>query len=169
METINWINRLIEEGSVCKEYADRIRDAKSKKDFFYFACEVEGAKFLTKQLWLRKDLSLETIAKEFKNFINGKCKPVLKSRSSDDTYTSSFYCDYDEDIEVDTTVTVLLGCCSKIKVKDGNVAIIIADNSTHYCIEYNPSRSQVLIFGGYITNEGTIRREQDERRNKELL
>ena len=66
-------------------------------------------------------------------------------------------------------MTVLLGCCSKITVKDGSVAIIIADNSTHYCVEHNPSRSQVLIFGGYITNEGTIREEQDERRNKELL
>ena len=67
METINWINKLVEEGSVCKEYADRIKEAKSKKDFFDFACEVDGAKFLTKQSWLRKDLPLESIAKDFSN------------------------------------------------------------------------------------------------------
>lgn len=169
MKTLDWLNFVESEGKVCADYTDRIKDAKSKKDLFDFACEIGGAKFLMSMQNKGCGLSMDTIKEEFKNFINGKCKPVLKSRNSDDTYTSSFYCDYNEDIEVDTTVTVLLGCCSKIKVKDGNVAIIIADNSAHYCVEHNPSRSQVLIFGGYITNEGTIRKEQDERRNKELL
>lgn len=165
METINWINRLIEEGSVCKEYADRIRDAKSKKDFFYFACEVEGAKFLTKQLWLRKDLSLETIAKEFKNFINGKCKPELKGKISDGTYTSSLYCLYNEDLVLDTTVTVLLGYCGKITVRENSTVIIIADNTTEFCLDCDTSKgSKAIMYGGMIAPEEVIRRKQDERR-----
>lgn len=165
METINWINRLIEEGSVCKEYADRIRDAKSKKDFFDFACEVEGAKFLTKQLWLRKDLSLETIAKEFKNFINGKCKPELKGIGGSSTYTSSLYCLYNEDLVLDTTVTVLFGYCGKITVRENSTVIIIADNTTEFCLDCDTSKgSKAIMYGGMIAPEEVIRRKQDERR-----
>lgn len=165
METINWINRLIEEGSVCKEYADRIRDAKSKKDFFDFACEVEGAKFLTKQLWLRKDLSLETIAKEFKNFINGKCNLELKGIDGSSTYTSSLYCLYNEDLVLDTTVTVLLGYCGKITVRENSTVIIIADNTTEFCLDCDTSKgSKAIMYGGMIAPEEVIRRKQDERR-----
>lgn len=165
METINWINKLVKEGSVCKEYADRIRDAKSKKDFFYFACEVEGAKFLTKQLWLRKDLSLETIAKEFKNFINGKCKPELKGIDGSSTYTSSLYCLYNEDLVLDTTVTVLFGYCGKITVRENSTVIIVADNNTEFCIDCDTSKgSKAIMYGGMIAPEEVIRRKQDERR-----
>lgn len=165
METINWINRLVEEGSVCKEYADRIKEAKSKKDFFDFACEVDGAKFLTKQSWLRKDLSLETIAKEFKNFINGKCKPELKGKAGDGTYTSSLYCLYNEDLVLDTTVTVLLGYCGKITVRENSTVIIIADNTTEFCLDCDTSKgSKAIMYGGMIAPEEVIRRKQDERR-----
>lgn len=165
METINWINRLIEEGSVCKEYADRIRDAKSKKDFFDFACEVEGAKFLTKQSWLRKDLPLESIAKDFKNFINGKCKLELKGIDGSSTYTSSLYCLYNEDLVLDTTVTVLLGYCGKITVRENSTVIIIADNTTEFCLDCDTSKgSKAIMYGGMIAPEEVIRRKQDERR-----
>ena len=165
METINWINKLVEEGSVCKEYADRIKEAKSKKDFFDFACEVDGAKFLTKQSWLRKDLPLESIAKDFKNFINGKCKPELKGKISDGTYTSSLYCLYNEDLVLDTTVTVLLGYCGKVTVRENSTVIIVADNNTEFCIDCDTSKgSKAIMYGGMIAPEEVIRRKQDERR-----
>ena len=165
METINWINKLVEEGSVCKEYADRIKEAKSKKDFFDFACEVDGAKFLTKQSWLRKDLPLESIAKDFKNFINGKCKPELKGKISDGTYTSSIYCLYNEDLVLDTTVTVLLGYCGKITVRENSTVIIIADNTTEFCLDCDTLKgSKAMMYGGMIAPEEVIRRKQDERR-----
>ena len=151
METINWINKLVEEGS--------------KKDFFDFACEVDGAKFLTKQSWLRKDLPLESIAKDFKNFINGKCKPELKGKISDGTYTSSLYCLYNEDLVLDTTVTVLLGYCGKITVRENSTVIIIADNTTEFCLDCDTSKgSKAMMYGGMIAPEEVIRRKQDERR-----
>lgn len=170
VETINWINKLVEEGSACREYADRIKEAKSKKDFFDFACEVDGAKFLTKQSWLRKDLPLEAIAKDFKNFINGRYKPELKGKIGDGTYTSSLYCLYNEDLVLDTTVTVLLGYCGKITVRENSTVIIIADNTTEFCLDCDTSKgSKAMMYGGVIyASEEEIRRKQEERRAKKI-
>lgn len=169
VETINWINKLVEEGSACREYADRIKEAKSKKDFFDFACEVDGAKFLTKQSWLRKDLPLEAIAKDFKNFINGRYKPELKGKMGDGTYTSSLYCLYNEDLVLDTTVTVLLGYCGKITVRENSRVIIIADNTTEFCLDCDTSKgSRAMMYGGTIVPEEEIRRKQEERRAEKI-
>ena len=113
MKTMNWLkNEIMANGLLCAEYAERVRNAKSKKRLFDIVCDANGVSWLPEMRAKGFPLEYQTIHEEFGRYVNGKCKPEYESPITGGSYSSALYCQYNEvkDIVVDTTLACFLSC-----------------------------------------------------------
>lgn len=96
--------------NLCKEYTDKLNRAGSKKAMLDLALDSNGLSW-TAEAVAKGDLSADTIANDFKPFLNGK---YIREK---DGYTSAMYCRPPEDkIEIATTAALIIGFDGVVKV-----------------------------------------------------
>ena len=131
MKVLDYISEIEASGLLCEEYAERVRSAKSKKRLFDIVCDANGVSWLPELREKGFPIDYSIAHEEFGRYINGKCKPEFESPTGG-TYTSAFYCQYNEvsDIVVDTTLACFLGCINDVWIAPFNVARIVLDGNT---------------------------------------
>lgn len=149
MKTIDWLkNEIIGNGLLCAEYAEKVRSAKSKKQLFDIAADINGLVFLCEQ----EQLNLDMIQEDFLKYLNGKCKVVL-SHGSDGAYTSAIYCQYNDTIYADTTLTAFLDCKGSVEVPTYGCGMLFVDGKSDLIINCPDTTSlKIEVYnGGKVT------------------
>jgi hypothetical protein len=151
MKTLDWIrNEIIGNGLLCAEYAEKVRNAKSKKQLFDICADANGASFLPEMRAKGYPLPYEVVWDEFGRYINGNYKPVFSTPLGGE-YTSAIYCQANDvkDIVVDTTLACFLSCMNEVWIQQFNVARIVVDENCFLKL-HCPANSKcvVEIYGG---------------------
>lgn len=131
MEGFNsWIRNLISTGNLCGGYSDKVERAKSRLSLFEIACDANGISYLCEMDSKGFPLPYEIILRDFKSYINGRCKPVFKNDKGNG-YTSAIYCCYSDDsfVNVDTTLSCFLGCKLELNIMENDFVKIYADKN----------------------------------------
>lgn len=139
MKTFDWLNKIIEDGRLCEQYTEKVRNAISKKGLVDIALDYNGASFLCEMDAVGYTLGYDVILKEFAPFINGKYVSEHTGKSGV-TYTTSLWCQYKDDYEVEigTTVATLLDCQLDVVIPKNHYATLFVDKNCKlriFCME----------------------------------
>ena len=146
MDFNTWINKVIESGNLCGEYKDKVDDAKSKLQLMRIVLDANGVSYLCEMQAKGMPLSYETINKDFRSYINGRYKAEFKNEKGNG-YTSSIYCCYAEDeVLIDTTLTIMLGCNTDVYVRENDFVKIYADKNCELHISCPPSSKCIVEY-----------------------
>lgn len=144
MKVLDWLNGIISSGDLCKEYADKVEMSKSKKALMDVVLDSNGSTWLCEMAKRGNALPYEYITQEFGSFINGRYVGEFKKEDGKG-YTSSLYCCYSfPDLMLDTTITTLLGCETKITIRQNDFVKIVLDTNCDVDI-YCPISSRCII------------------------
>jgi hypothetical protein len=146
MKTLDWLNNEIAVGNVCDEYTAIAKGAKSKKQLYALACDINSASFLCES----RSLDIDVIASEFERYINGKCKETLATTEGvGSCYTSAIYCKHEGNVFVDTTLTTFLGCKGKVEIQDYASVFLFVDATSDLLI-YCPQKTlaKIEVYNG---------------------
>lgn len=147
-----WLNSIINAGLLCGNYQQKTVDAQSKLHLMDIVLDANGASYLCEMQSKGFELPYETILKEFKSYINGRYVAEFRNEKGNG-YSSTIYCCYNGDVDINTTSTTFLGCKALIKVKPYDFVQIYADSNCHLTINC-PSTSRVKIdYWGNTTIE----------------
>ena len=103
---------------LCGQYKSMWDACRSKKDLIDMALDANGVEFMADSIEFGWGLSKEYLMKEFGDFVNGKYQ---RNKGG---YKSRMYVGYKEDITIDSTITLLVGCKGKVIVPCGMVGNI---------------------------------------------
>ena len=142
MDFKNWLQSVIKSGNLCDVYKDKALDAKSKVALMKLCLDANGCSYLCEMQAKGYPLSYETIEKEFKAYINGRYIGEYKNDKGNG-YTSAIYCNVD-DVEVNTTLSVLMGCNCDVWVGNNAFVKIYADSNTKIAL-HRPVTSRCFI------------------------
>lgn len=95
---------------LCGQYKTMWDACRNKKDLIDMALDANGVEFMADSIAFGWGLSKEYLMKEFGDFINGKYQ---RNKGG---YKSRMYVGYEEDITIDSTITLLVGCKGKVIV-----------------------------------------------------
>lgn len=143
---MDWLkNEIMANGLLCSEYAERVRNAKSKKQLFDACADANGVSFLAEMREKGHPLAYETIGEDFSRYINGKYKPSFSTPLGGE-YTSAIYCQANDvkDIVVDTTLACFLSCINEVWIQQFNVARIVVDSNCFLKV-HCPHNSKAVI------------------------
>ena len=98
---------------LCGQYKTMWDACRNKKDLIDMALDANGVEFMADSIEFGWGLSKEYLIKEFGDFINGKYQ---RNRGG---YKSRMYVGYEEDITIDSTITLLVGCKGKVIIPYG--------------------------------------------------
>ena len=146
MKTTDWLkNEIMANGLLCSEYAERVRNAKSKKQLFDACADANGVSFLAEMREKGHPLAYEIIWEDFSRYINGKYKPSFSTPLGGE-YTSAIYCQANDvkDIVVDTTLACFLSCINEVWIQQFNVARIVVDSNCFLKV-HCPHNSKAVI------------------------
>lgn len=146
MKTIDWLkNEIIGNGLLCAEYAEKVRNAKSKKQLFDICADANGISFIPEMADKGRVLAYETVWEDFGRYINGKYKPVFSTPLGGE-YTSAIYCQANDvkDIVVDTTLACFLSCINDVWIQQFNVARIVVDENCFLKL-HCPANSKCVV------------------------
>ena len=145
MRYSEWIKSVIESGNLCGAYQDKTMNAKSKLDLVRICLDANGASYLCEMQAKGIPLPYETICKEFKSYINGRYVAEFKNEKGNG-YTSCIYCCFSDstDINIETTITTVLGCKSDIWVRENDFVRIYADSNCDLAI-HCPKTSRCIV------------------------
>lgn len=145
MKTLEWLNKIDEGGSICDRYRAQIPSLNSKKQLYEFACDINAASFLCETE--HDSLPYDVILSEFDRYINGACITTQVSNKGDE-YTSTIYCCYEGDVNIDTTVATFLGCKGELFINDYHYALIFIDKGCDIKLNCSEKgKAIVTIFG----------------------
>lgn len=145
MQFEDWINEVVEKGFLCNEYTKKINGVLSKRQLVDIVLDSNGASWLPELQKEGLGLPYETIIREFKGYINGRYIAEHKNKKSNG-YTSSIYCCYAESdtINVNTTLTTLLGCSVNVKIRENDFVRLYVDKNCDITIKC-PDNSRCLV------------------------
>ena len=151
MEFHEWLNTCIKTGNLCDAYKDKALDAKSKLALMRLALDANGCSYLCEMQAKGYPLSYEIINKSFRAYINGRYIAEYNNGKGNG-YTSCIYCCFDEsDIEINTTLTTILGCTCDVWVGKNDFVKIYADKNCKLMIHcHETSRCIVEYWDGAI-------------------
>lgn len=144
----DWIEDIISKGLLCDDYTNRVNSAISKKQIADIGLDANGISYLAQMAYKGYPLPYSTILKEFKNFINGNY--VYESIPNDRgyTYKTELYVEYNNNIDVRTTCVALLGCKTKVKLKERTVVELYLDSNCEIELDCPlSSRCRVYMYG----------------------
>lgn len=151
METLNWLQNIIANGSLCDEYTRKVDVARSKKQIADIALDYNGASFLCEMADKGMPLPYDVLEKEFKPFINGRYASE-HTTASGTTYDVAMWCRHPEhEVVASTTVTTLLGCELDVVVPKNHYAVLFVDANCKirvFCME--GARCRVNYWGDAI-------------------
>lgn len=145
MQFKEWINEIIKTGILCGNYTDKVNGALSKKRLMDVCLDANGASWLPELQAKGFGLPYETILTEFKGYINGRYVAEYKNEKGHG-YASTLYCCHHEDdkIEINTTLTTLLGCRTKIFIKENDFVRLYVDKNCELVITC-PQSSRCIV------------------------
>lgn len=140
-----WLALLKENGLLCDVYCDKVDNAKSKLELVRCCLDANGANFLQEMQSAGFPLPYEVICSVFHSYINGRYIAEFKNERGSG-YTSCVYCCYSESdsIEINTTLTTLLGCSANVYIKDNDFCKIYADKNCNLRI-HCPITSRCIV------------------------
>lgn len=140
----NWIFLLKENGLLCDVYCEKVDNANSKLELVRCCLDANGANFLQEMQAAGFPLPYEVICSVFRSYINGRYIAEFKNERGS-FYNSSIFCCFDDsDIEINTTLTTLLGCSTEIYIKDNDFCKIYADKNCNLII-HCPITSRCIV------------------------
>lgn len=145
MEFHEWLNSVIKSGNLCDAYKDKALDAKSKLALVRLCLDSNGASYLCEMQAKGYPLSYETICSKFRSYINSRYIAEFKNEKGNG-YTSCIYCCFSDssDINIETTITTILGCKSDIWVRENDFVRIYADSNCDLAI-HCPKTSRCIV------------------------
>lgn len=141
-----WINEIIKSGLLCSSYTDKVEEAKSKTRLLDIVLDANGSSWLPEMDSKGMPLPYETILREFKPYINGKYVGRYYKHGGKIVYTSSIYCCFSDssNINIETTLTTILGCKSNIMVKENDFVKLYVDKNCEITINC-PLSSRCIV------------------------
>ena len=129
---INWLKDIIDKGSICSEYTNKINSALSKKQIVDIGLDANGISFLLEIGSKGVEVPYYCIERDFHNFINGNYVFESKPNKKGFTYTTELYCNYSdkEPINVRTTAISLLNSIARLTIKDYSCNSIYIDTNS---------------------------------------
>lgn len=115
---------------LCSEYSQKWDECKSYKQVIDMALDVKGVDYLCDTISKGWGITYDVILDKFGNFINGKYI------SHQDGYTSKMYCDYEGDVETNTTLICLIS---------SNIVLSLLPNSL--CEVYVTGKCNIEVKG----------------------
>ena len=160
MDFKEWIQEIIKSGNLCSDYTSKVNNAKSNMELIKLCYDANGASYLCEMDAKGFPLPYEVICSRFRPYINGRYIAEYKN-DKNNGYTSSLYCcfnDFDE-IQIETTITTLLGCKTYIRVKENDFVQLYADKNCELVIDCPPSSRCNIDFwdGAKITTTNATR------------
>lgn len=152
MDFKSWLNKVIETGNLCNEYKDKALDAKSKASLMQLCLDSNGASYLCEMDAKGLPLSYETITTSFRSYINGRYIAEYKNDKGNG-YSSCIYCCFSDssDINIETTITTILGCEADVWVRKNDFVRVYADKNCKLMIHcHETSRCIVEYWDGAI-------------------
>lgn len=148
MKFEDWIKQVISSGNLCNGYEDKVSRAASRKQLIDIVCDANGISYLCEMNSAGYPLPYEVICNEFKYYINGKYKAEFVNEKGNG-YTSSIYCCYNGELEIDTTLICLLGCnITNLKIKENGFARIYMDKNCIIDMEVPPTSLCIVEVWG---------------------
>ena len=128
-EVKQWLQNIYNQGFICHNYKNRIERANTKEDLFKIVCDSNGVSFLQSLECNDVDIPFDMLKFKFKNYINGKNKPVYIGRHNE-KYTSCLYLNCDEKlINIDTSLVSFINYSGVINIKkDMYCGIVLSKN-----------------------------------------
>lgn len=145
MKFKEWLKSVIDSGNLCSGYKDKAMESKSKSALMDIVLDANGVSYLCEMDSRGYALPYETILNEFKSYINGRYVYTRKNDKGNG-YSSSIYCCYcdSDSININTTLTTLLGCKSSIVVGGCDFVRLYADKNCELKV-YCPITSRCII------------------------
>lgn len=145
MDFNEWLCKLRGNNLLCASYSEKVDVAKSKKQLMDIVLDANGSTYLCEMDSKGFPLPYEVILKSFSSYINGRYIAEYKN-DKDNGYTSTIYCCYSESdrIDINTTLTTLLGCVSSVYINEWDFCRIYADKNCDLKI-YCPPTSRCII------------------------
>lgn len=134
--------------TLCKEYFDKLNNAKSKKALIDLALDANGLSW-TAEAVVKEELPIEVIANDFKPFLNGKY--VREA----DGFTSALFCDFDGEIRVTTTCALIIGYKGIVRV-DRPIAELYLANSDVTILANEGSKVNVYLYNSTVVNNDFV-------------
>lgn len=145
MEFNEWLNTCIKTGNLCNEYKDKALSARSKMDLIRLCFDANGIYYLQEMQSKGLGLPYEVICSKFKSYIDGRYIAEYLNKKGN-SYTSSLYCCFSDSdyIDIQTTITSILGCKSSIRVRENDFVRIYVDKNCE--LEINcPQSSRCIV------------------------
>ena len=146
MDFRTWLQKVISTGNLCDFYKEKALDATSKLSLMRLCLDANGCSYLCEMQAKGYPLSYETIKREFGAYINGRYIAEYKNDKGNG-YTSAIYCNVD-DIEVNTTLTTLMGCNCDVWVGQNDFVRLYADSNTSIVLHCPPSSRCIIECWG---------------------
>lgn len=152
MDFRTWLQSVIKSGNLCDIYKEKALDAKSKATLMNLCLDSNGSSYLCEMQAKGYPLSYETIVREFRPYLNGRYVAEYKNERGNG-YTSCIYCQFSDssDINIETTLTTILGCKADVWVRANDFVKIYADSNCELMIHcHESSRCIVEYWDGSI-------------------
>lgn len=134
--------------NLCAEYTEKLNKAGSKKSLIDIALDANGMPWVCEAVAKGK-LSSDTIAEDFKPFLNGR---YIRAAGG---YSSALYCKRNDGIEVVTTCALIVDCKGVIRV-DRPIAELFLSNSDVAIISNKGSKVNVYLYNSSVVNNEFI-------------
>lgn len=142
-----WLQNVIKSGNLCREYKEKATMARSKMDLIRLCFDANGASYLQEMQKKGFELPYEVICSKFGSYINGKYIAEFKNDNGY-SYTSSLYCCFSDSnyIDIQTTITSILGCKSAIRVRENDFVRLYVDKNCELIIDCPASSCCIVEY-----------------------
>lgn len=134
--------------NLCKEYTDKLNRAGSKKAMLDLALDANGLSW-TAEAIAKGELSVDTIANDFKPFLNGRYIRVANG------YSSALYCDIDSEITITTTCALIVDYKGTIRI-DRPIAELYLANSDVTILANKGCKVNVYLYNSSVVNNDFV-------------
>lgn len=150
MNTLDWINSLIDKGIVSEKVSQKISECTNKVGVFRIAQNMNAYHLLCCASRDGFGIKYEDVKKDFPNLINNE----KEFYASEDSYPTQFFCETQEDdiFPINATLVCFLGCKGTFLVEKNAYTTLFIDKNSDITIEVDDTSSvKVRNYGGKIT------------------
>lgn len=162
-----WLRKMIENGTLCKDYQSRVADADGEGRFglFRIISDSNGISWVPELMMQGMVLPIEEYKAEYEHYLNGEC--VVRFPKG---YTSKTYVDYSGEITADTTLLGIIRCKADITIPDCRwPRIVVSPDSDIRIAMGRGSRLTLDVYGNAtysISGDSTrVRIQRHEKDN----
>lgn len=166
MEVID-INKFRENAlseNLCSEYTGKWNKSLSRKALVDLALEVKGADYLCDSIAKGWGVSPEYISDKFDMFINGKY--IAKFQG----YDSKMYCNYDGQVESNTTILILINSNVKLNIPEHTISEIYCTGKCNISV-FGDGECIFVCYGDegnvIINNESNVRIKRIQKNKRD--